>query len=112
MSKDILVSAVPPYFSWVIDGLLAVSAFPYHHTHLRYLSENRIHTVVSMSPEEEPPFHTKPELKVVNVRVGSLQAPTLGECQGFVSLMENAKRRNEVSKLFCLFNFLLKSIDF
>ena len=67
MSKNILVSAVPPYFSWVIDGLLAVSAFPYHHTHLRYLSENRIHTVVSMSPEEEPPFHTKPELKIVKL---------------------------------------------
>ena len=57
---------------------------------------HRIHTVVSMSPEEEPPFHTKPELKIVNVRVGSLQAPSLGECHGFVSLMDSAKRRNEV----------------
>ena len=97
MSTDILVSAVPPYFSWVLDGLLAVSAFPYHHTHLRYLIENRIHTVVSISPEEEPPFHTKPELKVVHLRVGQLQAPSLSECYSFVSLMESAKRRNEVS---------------
>jgi hypothetical protein len=97
MSKDISVSAMPPYFSWVIDGLLAVSAYPYHHTHLRYLSENRIHTVVSVSPEEQPPFHTKPDLKVVHLRVPQLQAPSINECQGFVSLMENAKRRREVS---------------
>ena len=30
---------IAPYFSWVVDKLLAVSALPYHHTHLNYFAE-------------------------------------------------------------------------
>lgn len=96
MSTNVLVSSMPPYFSWVLDGVLAISAYPYHHTHLRYLVENRIHTVISVSPEEEPPFHTKPDLKVIRMNISQLQAPSLQECQQFVSYVEHAKRRNEV----------------
>ncbi len=38
-------SEISPYFSWIIDKLLAVSALPYHHTHLKYFRDNGIHTV-------------------------------------------------------------------
>lgn len=88
-------SAIPPYFSWVVDRLLAVSAHPYHHTHLRYLTEHGIHTVVTINDCNDPPFHTRPELKVLHMNIRSGSTPSLYDCQRFVSVMEEAKRRNE-----------------
>lgn len=86
-------SAIPPYFSWLVDRLLAISAHPFHHTHLRYLVDNGIHTVVSI--DEEPPFHTKPQLKVLSLSVAKEGTPTVYECQQFVALMDSAKKRHE-----------------
>ena len=87
-------SSIPPYFSWVVDRLLAISSHPYHHTHLRYLSENGINTVVSINDEIEPPFHTSPNLRVINLSI-SAGIPTVSQCQHFVSLIENAKERKD-----------------
>ncbi len=89
-------SAIPPYFSWVADRLLAISAHPFHHTHLRYLTEHGIHTVVSISDDRDPPFHTKPQLKVIHFNTPSGCAPSLFECERFVGIMMNAKNRKEV----------------
>ena len=90
-------SAIPPYFSWVVDRLLAVSAHPYHHTHLRYLTEHGINTVISINDRDVPPFHTKPQLKVLNMNITSGTSPSLYDCQRFVSIMDDAKRRGEVN---------------
>ena len=100
--KPMAHSAIPPYFSWVVDRLLAVSAFPYHHTHLKYLSDHGITTVISINDEMGPPFHTRPQLKVINLPVSSNSGPSLFDCQSFVSLMENAKMRREVSFIRCV----------
>ena len=109
---------MPPYFTWyvsktkylyfliialtfslffsikrVVDKVLAVSALPYHHTHLNYLTNNGIQTVVSVIDETfRVPFHTNPKLKVVNLNTNL----TVADCQNFVSLMERAKARGEV----------------
>jgi hypothetical protein len=90
---------IAPYFSWVVDKLLAVSALPYHHTHLNYFAENGIQTIVSISDDIEPPFHYKQTLKVIRMNTVSTRAPSLNECMYFVSLIENAKRRGEVTIL-------------
>lgn len=90
-------SAIPPYFSWVVDRLLAVSAHPYHHAHLRYLTENGINLVISLNDSRtEPPFHTRPQLRVVYLNTPSGGAPSIYEVDRFVDIMEDAKRRNEV----------------
>jgi hypothetical protein len=88
-------SSIPPYFSWVVDRLLAVSAYPYHHTHLRYLIENGINTIVSINDEFQPPFHTRPNLRVINLSIPG-NVPTVSQCQQFVALIENAKQRKDV----------------
>ena len=90
---------IAPYFSWVVDKLLAVSALPYHHTHLNYFAENGIQTIVSISDDIEPPFHYKQTLKVIRMNTVSTRAPSLNECMYIVSLIENAKRRGEVTIL-------------
>lgn len=93
-------NSIPPYFSWVIDKLLAVSALPFHHTHLNYLSGHGIHTIISFADEVEPPFHTKPGLKVLRLSVPMNSPPSINDCHFFASLMENAKRRGEVCEFF------------
>jgi atypical dual specificity phosphatase len=90
---------IPPYFSWVIDKLLAVSALPYHHTHLKYYKDNGIHTIVSITDSVQPPFHTRSDLKIVHLNIHQDSAPSLADLHNFVSLVENAKRRGEVLKL-------------
>lgn len=88
-------TSIPPYFSWLVDRLLAISAHPYHHTHLRYLTENGINTIVSINDEMEPPFHTRPNLRVINLSIHG-NTPTVSQCQQFVSLIEVAKQRRDV----------------
>ena len=95
-------NSIPPYFSWVVDKLLAVSALPFHHTHLNYLNGHGIHTIISFADDVEPPFHTKPGLKVLRLSVGMNSPPSINDCNFFVSLMENAKQRGEVCAYFCL----------
>jgi hypothetical protein len=96
MENKIAVSSPPPYFSWVQDKLLAVSAFPYHHSHLRYLIDNRIHVVVSLAPEKEPPFHSKPDLKIIKFDIADSDVPSLDHCRYFVNLIDSSKMRKEV----------------
>lgn len=97
MNKTTLCTSMPPYFSWVLDNLLAVSAFPYDHEKVRYITENNIHTVVSITTDRTPPFFSKPNLKVLNIRVHDEHPPSLSECKNFVALMERAKSRHEVT---------------
>ena len=99
-------ASIPPYFSWVVDRLLAVSAHPYHHTHLRYLVESGINTIVSINDEFQPPFHTRSNLKVINLTISG-NVPTLAQCQQFVALVEYAKQRKDVCFLVLLLLLLL-----
>jgi hypothetical protein len=92
-------TAMPPYYTWIVDNLLAVSALPYHHTHLNYLSNHGIQIVVSILDENHRvPFHTNPKLKVINLN----SRLNLADCHMFVNLMLNAKARGEVSQLLIL----------
>jgi protein-tyrosine phosphatase len=97
-------SCIPPYFSWIVDKTLAISAFPFHHTHLKYLSKNGIHSVVSInSPDLMPPFETTPDLECIQLTLPECYPPTLEDCQNFVNLMDRAKARGEVNDFFVLF---------
>jgi len=98
--------ASPPYFSWIVDKLLAISAHPFHHTHLNYYKEKGINTIVSINDENEPPFHVTTDMKIIRFPLGKYACPTLADCQYFVSLMENAKRRHEVSRYHAYQRFI------
>ena len=100
MNKTATRASMPPYFSWVLDDLLALSGIPYDHEKVRYITENNIHTVVSITTDRTPPFFSKPFLKVVNFRVHGDQPPSLNDCRSFAALMDRAKSRREVNFKF------------
>ncbi|UJR31646.1 hypothetical protein I4U23_019127 [Adineta vaga] len=88
---------MPPYFQWIIDKRLAICAHPYHASHIRYLLEQRIQTVISINDTygSSMPNHTRGELRVHNMYIPDGSAPSLEQCQQFVHSMDIARQRGE-----------------
>ncbi|CAF0824008.1 unnamed protein product [Adineta ricciae] len=89
--------SMPPYFQWIIDKRLAICAHPYHASHIRYLLEQRIQTVISINDNYSSgmPNHTRGELRVHNIYVPDGAAPNMAQCQQFVRSMDIARQRGE-----------------
>lgn len=92
--------SMPPYFQWIVDKRLAICAHPYHASHIRYLLEQRIQTVISIGDTyaSAMPNHTRGELRVHNLYIPDGGAPTLQQCQQFVQSMDIARQRGEVGR--------------
>ena len=94
-------AAMPPYFQWIIDKRLAICAHPFHASHIRYLLEQRIQTVISISDgyDSSIPHQSRGDLHVQTLRVPEGAAPSNQECQQFVQRMEIARQRGEVERI-------------
>ncbi|CAF3166605.1 unnamed protein product [Rotaria socialis] len=90
-------SSTPPYFQWIIDKRLAICAHPFHASHIRYLLEQRIHTVISItdSYRSDIPNQSRADLHVQTYHVPEGGAPTMQQCQQFVHRMDVAQHREE-----------------
>jgi hypothetical protein len=93
------LSSMPPYFQWIIDKRLAICARPFHASHIQYLLEQRIQTVISVVDDLSSmmPHHNRADLHVHVLHVRDGAAPTLDECQQFVQRMAIARQRGEVN---------------
>ena len=92
---------MPPYFQWIIDKRLAICAHPFHASHIRYLLEQRIQTVISITDKyvSDIPNQSRIDLHVHTLNVPDDGAPTMQQCQQFVRRMEIARQREEVNIL-------------
>ncbi|CAF0826147.1 unnamed protein product [Didymodactylos carnosus] len=104
MQNLIPSTPMPPYFQWVIDNLLAISAHPYHASHIKYLLEHKIQTIISVSDNQAhvPPHQSRGELHVLHMDVPDGGAPTTEQIQQFVNRMDVAKQRNEGIVVECI----------
>ena len=64
-----VASKFPPFFSWVIEDLLAALAFPSQPGHLRYLEENGIKYLVSLTAERLPQVKEFPGKTIITLPV-------------------------------------------
>ncbi len=98
-------ASMPPYFQWIIDKHLAICAHPFHASHIRYLLEQRIQTVISITNTYGSgiPNQSRPDLHVQTLNIPDGEAPTMQQCQQFVRRMEIARQREEVSLILILF---------
>ena len=110
-------ASMPPYFQWIIDKRLAICAHPFHASHIRYLLEQRIQTVISISDRYDSgiPSQSRVDLHVHTINVPNDGAPTMHQCQQFVHRMEIARQREEVNLLpvflyLLLFHFKIISL--
>ncbi|CAF4800052.1 unnamed protein product, partial [Rotaria sp. Silwood2] len=97
-------ASMPPYFQWIIDKRLAICAHPFHASHIRYLLEQRIHTVISISDTYSSgiPNQSRADLHVHTINVPDGGAPTMQQCQQFVHRMEIARQREEGVVVECI----------
>ncbi|CAF1316456.1 unnamed protein product, partial [Didymodactylos carnosus] len=91
-----ILDSMPPYFTWLEDSVLAASSYPYHHSHIRYLKNHRIHTIVNIGYSSIS-ISSFPSIKSYCLEIDENYYPTLEQCVEFVNLVLIAKQRGEVS---------------
>jgi len=101
-------ASMPPYFQWIIDKRLAICAHPFHASHIRYLLEQRIQTVFSITDTYSSgiPNQSRGDLHIHTLNIPDGGAPTMQQCQQFVQRMDIARQREEVNFLFSLIFFI------
>ena len=83
---------MPPYFSWIEDGVLAASALIFHHSHVQYLRSRRIRSVIHIG--EDLPLNVN-DLSSISFYVADRCNPTYEQLADFVSLVLTARKRGE-----------------
>ncbi|XP_074643024.1 dual specificity protein phosphatase 23-like [Tubulanus polymorphus] len=96
-----MMGKFPPYFSWVIEGLLAALAFPSQPEHIEYLKDNNIKHLVSLTAERIPKVDGFPDINWTHIPIKDFTAPTLPQVDEFVKLLDYAKKENEAVAVHC-----------
>ncbi|GIX96217.1 dual specificity protein phosphatase 23 [Caerostris extrusa] len=83
-------SRKPMNFSWVVAGKLAAFGFPSSPENMRFLIENNIKYLVTLSPECTPPVHTFPDIRWREIKVREFHPPRNDQIKRFISICEEA----------------------
>lgn len=98
----------PPWnFSWIENGKLAVMACPLKGANLRFLIEQGISTLVTLSSEKRPPARLCDELKYITIFVKDFQAPTMEQIKTFIEICERSILENEVRFIYSINSFII-----
>lgn len=91
--------AYPPWnFSWVVKGELAAMAWPQTVENVRYVVQQGINHLITLSPEKKPPSVGKfPQLKWTVIPVEEFEAPTIKQIKAFIEICQRAVIKHEVS---------------
>ncbi|CAF2484759.1 unnamed protein product [Rotaria sp. Silwood2] len=89
---NVVHDSMPPYFSWIEDGVLAASAQPFHHSHMQYLRSHRIHLIVNIGIDT-PPYSNV--FKYVCFSIAEHCCPTFEQIIDFINLVSSARDHGE-----------------
>lgn len=91
----------PPWnFSWVVPKELAAMGWPQTAANVRFLYEQGVRHLVTLSPEKRPPIQDKlfrGEITWVEIGVEEFEAPGLDQIREFIEVCRKARQRQEVS---------------
>ncbi|PVD23860.1 hypothetical protein C0Q70_17134 [Pomacea canaliculata] len=88
---DSLEEEMPLNFSWVIVDLLCACGLPGTVANLRYLKNQGVTCIVSLTPEHHLPQHDMEGLEVVRIEVEDMTPPTLFQVHQFIEIVDKAK---------------------
>ncbi|XP_022191364.1 dual specificity protein phosphatase 23 [Nilaparvata lugens] len=92
----------PPWnFTWVVRDRLAAMACPHRPAHLRFLAEQGICHLVTLSPEKKPPSHLCDELDYSTVPVDEFDAPTIKQIEKFIEICRKCTKRSQAIGVHC-----------
>lgn len=91
----------PPWnFSWVVPKELAAMGWPQTAGNVRFLYEQGVRHLVTLSPEKRPPIQDKlfrGGIAWTEIGVEEFEAPSLDQIREFIELCRKARQRQEVS---------------
>jgi len=91
----------PMNFTWVIPDELCGMGWPKSRDQVRFLVEQGIDHLVSLSPEKIPPHYAFPDLKHTLIPVEDFTGPTIAEIQKFLEICDCARRDGEAVGVHC-----------
>lgn len=95
---DSVEGLAPWNFKWIVHGELAIMGYPKSKENIKYLVDQRIIHLVSLSPEKQPPFEFFPfNFRWTPIDVLEFQPPTNEQIQAFINTSMVALHNNEVS---------------
>ncbi|XP_041968213.1 dual specificity protein phosphatase CDC14B-like isoform X1 [Aricia agestis] len=93
---EIEVDAYPPLkFSWVIPKKIAAMAFPRHVENLKFLVNQGITHLVTLTAGKKPPVDDMPCLKWTEIPVEEFEVPTIEQIEKFIDICKKADKNNE-----------------
>ncbi|XP_041968223.1 dual specificity protein phosphatase 23-like isoform X2 [Aricia agestis] len=99
---EIEVDAYPPLkFSWVIPKKIAAMAFPRHVENLKFLVNQGITHLVTLTAGKKPPVDDMPCLKWTEIPVEEFEVPTIEQIEKFIDICKKADKNNEVIGIHC-----------
>ncbi|XP_054717076.1 dual specificity protein phosphatase 23-like [Uloborus diversus] len=94
-------SKTPKNFSWIDEGKLAAFGCPSTPQNIRYLIENDITYLVTLSPETSPPIHAFPQITWVEIKIREFHPPSNYQVEKFISTCEEAFSENKAVGVHC-----------
>ena len=100
----------PINFTWVCQDELAGMGWPKSRDQVRFLVQQGIDHLVTLSADKLPPHYAFPDLKWTMIPVEDFTGPTISEIKKFISIIDDARRDGEVIKI--VLPFMLHVMQF
>ncbi|KAK7871029.1 hypothetical protein R5R35_014093 [Gryllus longicercus] len=78
----------PWNFSWVVEKKLAAMAWPQTPANLRFLLDQGIRHLITLSPEKRPPIHSFPDLGWTEISIKEFEAPSISQIKKFIDICQ------------------------
>jgi len=91
----------PINFTWVIPDELCGMGWPKSRDQVRFLVDQGIDHLVTLSPEKIPPTYAFPDLKHTSIPVEDFTGPTISEIQRFIEITDEARKDGEAVGVHC-----------
>ena len=92
----------PINFTWVCQDEICGMGWPKSRDQVRFLIDQGIDHLVTLSSDKLPPHYAFPDLKWTMIPVEDFTGPTISEIKKFISIMDDARRDGEVNIIFNL----------
>lgn len=91
------VDAYPPWnFSWIVENKLAIMAWPQNKENIKFLVDEGIRHLISLSPERLPPVTIESHLEWTIIPIDEFESPTIKDVNRFIDICQRCHKQNQV----------------
>ncbi|XP_049792692.1 dual specificity protein phosphatase 23-like isoform X2 [Schistocerca nitens] len=102
MAESVDNYCCPPWnFSWIVQNELAGMAWPQTAANIRFLINEGIKHIVTLSPEKKPPVHAFPDIAWTEIPIKEFRSPSITQIKKFIKICELALKKSEPVGVHC-----------